>query len=1079
MSIVTVNQVPNRAFDANSVSVRSVRKSIQKVIPINDLSDLNGKAGGNGTHGTPGRDGSFGDNCPNGHDGTDGSDGGPGEHGRDSKNASILLHGTLEDFNIEVKIVRTLNCPSDSHVDWNNIIYVRKANYNFPLDESQGIVLIKAIGGNGGNGGQGGDGGNGGAGGPGGIGHDGLSGFNAYSLGTPGRDGGSDGIGHDGSSGFNAYSFRAPGWDEEDRGNEGNGRNGGDGGDGGNGGNGGDGGKGGNAGNGGHIQVISADPQLFMLIEIDCRAGRKGNGGAAGKGGCFGSGGSGGLGGCGGWGWNAAPMGLPGKDGKYGSCGVNGHPGSDGSDGCAASDGSVEYVVIDANNHICQRRPDKYHTSVVGYTITDGNEDGIYKPNSNCFVTDVEWINNGAMILPAGAILSFRSTDYISADANDGILLQGANVGNNLHNYDQYTCHMNSIRATSLSQPYIQRVQLASQIHPLNRIFSGSEVSTNLICQYPIQIKEIKIPFVLCPNELAIATVTFTNLSTEVYGTCPRSLGSVKCRFSLHSFIQVVPASRNEAYVYHMTMDGCGIFEINKILPNSTKQIRFAIISSADTQNLYYDNLVWNLDLLLCDTVIEKHQNNIRIVPKFVPSERTDILLITDSLFTRAEFLAYQNLFRLLNYSSRYCDIQKYGSLNNSELIWLHTANIIIFIYSNPKSKFNMIPPHLLLQHMNSSDYAGFICIGNCKIDELDFAIFDYKNLSFRNINHENKSEMINHRRSRIGFGQPDDGRLSKKANKKRMKIQRQCGDEFLYQVVYDNTISTVSQCRLATAYEKTYVIQSKLNARFCNRLILVNSCMPFKMEAHFNANQQAYVNTMYKPKSYHKSQSSKITENGIDLNSNFGRLLCALLCCQGFERSVAMLSQNSDLTKLMFIKDSHQLSFNQILVSLAMSTIEREYDRGVMEFPLSKQILQQIFKAITRENIAKNDTRKTALANILYLLIQSLSGYIESKTCCYFSWHNLTRERKQRHQLIEILNDLRSLSNYEIGSNKNVNEEVEVLQLQKLANLTFPITDKRDNCVRSVAEIQAWNEEQQMNKARSLIEEQSCFEFF
>ncbi|CAF4820296.1 unnamed protein product, partial [Rotaria socialis] len=114
------------------------------------------------------------------------------------------------------------------------------------------------------------------------------------------------------------------------------------------------------------------------------------------------------------------------------------------------------------------------------------------------------------MILPAGAILSFRSTDYISADANDGILLQGANVGSNLHNYDQYTCHMNSIRATSLSQPYIQRVQLTSQIHPLNRILSGSEVSTNLICQYPIQIKEIKIPFVLCPNELAIATVTFT-----------------------------------------------------------------------------------------------------------------------------------------------------------------------------------------------------------------------------------------------------------------------------------------------------------------------------------------------------------------------------------------------------------------------------------------------------------------------------------------------------------------------------------------------------------------------------------------
>ncbi|CAF5115795.1 unnamed protein product, partial [Rotaria magnacalcarata] len=215
----------------------------------------------------------------------------------------------------------------------------------------------------------------------------------------------------------------------------------------------------------------------------------------------------------------------------------------------------------------------------------------------------------------------------------------------------------------------------------------------------------------------------------------------------------------------------------------------------------------------------------------------------------------------------------------------------------------------------------GFICIGNCEIDELDFAIFDYNNLSCGNTNDENKSEKINHRWSSIGFGQPDDDRLRKKANKKRVKIQEQYGHEFLYQVVYDNTIRTVSQCCWATAYEKTYVLQSKLNARFGNRLILVNSCMPFKMEAPFKA------------KTNSKSQSSKITQNVIDLNSNFG-------------------SQNNDLTKFTFVKDSHQLNFSQILASLAMSTIEREYDRGVLEFPLSKQIVQQIFKDISRVNL-------------------------------------------------------------------------------------------------------------------------------
>ncbi|CAF4466223.1 unnamed protein product, partial [Adineta steineri] len=128
--------------------------------------------------------------------------------------------------------------------------------------------------------------------------------------------------------------------------------------------------------------------------------------------------GQGGSAGSGGWG------GRGGSGGSGGTNGSDGCAGSDGRDGLAANSGSIQYAVVDVHGNITETGSDKYNVSVYGYTINDANNDGIYEPNSFFFITNVTWINNGAMNLPSGSILSFPSTEYITTDMNDISILQ-------------------------------------------------------------------------------------------------------------------------------------------------------------------------------------------------------------------------------------------------------------------------------------------------------------------------------------------------------------------------------------------------------------------------------------------------------------------------------------------------------------------------------------------------------------------------------------------------------------------------------------------------------------------------------
>jgi hypothetical protein len=204
-----------------------------------------------------------------------------------------------------------------------------------------------------------------------------------------------------------------------------------------------------------------------------------------------------------------------------------------------------------------------------------------------------------------------------------------------------------------------------------------------------------------------------------------------------------------------------------------------------------------------------------------------------------------------------------------------------------------------------------------------------------------------------------------------------------------------------------------------------------------------------------------------IDLNSHFGRLVCAILCYQGFEKSYAMIGENSELINYTFIKHIDKFSFHQLLVSLAMSIIEREYDRGSLGFFSTEQLMIEITNVIKQETRAELN-RTVNMNSWSYLLIQALHEYIDSKFFNSFPWCGCTTKAKQRHKLQDFLNDIHSLIVTEIPKNKQMYADVRKLRLQTLAILQFPASDKREECIRSFVEIQPWQIEQRIKEISS-----------
>ncbi len=642
-----------------------------------------GFAGQNGEHGTNGLNAQRGfitvisaNNGKPGQAGCDGSDGGEGGLGTAGTHASdvvVDVDGIPEELIISGRISLTTNLGG-------------------LLNEH--VLFINCRGGDGGAGGCGGQGGRGGNGGKGGKGCD-------------GSDASADG------------------------GNGGHGGNGGKGADGGNGGNGGGGGDGGYAGNGGTCIVKAHDPCLLMLVEIDCSCGTPGKGGNEAQGGDGGNGGLGGVGGRGGTGKSSSVGsgtsgtiglaagdttshsssrgrdGYPGRHGADGRAGRNGVNGPPGIDGRMAKHGNIQWIHYSAqDNRIISASDQRYDAEVVAFTVTSSNHDGIFEPNKQIIISDLQILNSGGMPIPEGATVFFPSIQGINFLPTKYYLPGGLEPTRKFTVPEIFKGRLVDQPPPNAPGPFKSSVNVVSRIEMLGRPFEKSFHTRKLDVQYPVKLAYSRSFESLGKGEVSCINIGIQNISALPYGNCLKSGGTVIVQLHFDRRIAVIASGQTQMQnipfeVYHKPeIPDSTFIKVLEIPPRST--VNLQVVIQMDAQAELFDRCMWQADLILRGKLIEYSQICIRVAPIYAPIEPpADILFITSQNVTRKQYTLWQLLFDSLRVSVDFWDVDKYNGLSvdsTTEAQHLKT-------WKGPRYKGKlMLYPYCDLKNLNSLD---------------------------------------------------------------------------------------------------------------------------------------------------------------------------------------------------------------------------------------------------------------------------------------------------------------------------------------------------------------------------------------
>ena len=645
-----------------------------------------GRHGAHGHTGQAGHPGSAGYAGSNGGGyGGQGGPGGPGARGADGERGNNAT--AASDVNISIF--------GDAHTLYVDGTSKFSANLGGPKAEE--VLFVTCRGGDGGHGGRGGDGGMGGYGGQGGYGGMGMNGANSSS-----------------SQG----------------GNGGPGGNGGNGGNGGQGGNGGKGGDGGHAGNGGMCVIQTAIPELFMLVEADCSAGKKGNAGNGGNGGLGGAGGLGGIGGSGGRGGRggsskrggttyhyphgfSGPYGLPGHKGNPGP---NGMAGTRGINGNAARDGGILWVVSSPEGGILYESPTRYDAQVTGYDVVSAIDDGIFEPNERILVSGCRVVNNGGLPLPSGATAFMPSTQTIKFEPTQYELPSEQMLPN--HSFVVPITYYGRIfdqPSPNVPGPFVSAAEFHPRVELLGRPFEKSFLCKKLIVQYPVKLAYLRCSENLGRGEVSVLEVGVQNISTMPYGDSPGSGGRVFLQLHLDSrLIPVGSANINASSVpYTITFDpnvrDSLYIKLHDIPAGQTVNVQVTI--QMESRAELFDRCLWQADLYLREKLIEYNFDKIRVTPFYTPQEPTaDVLMITDNALTRKEFVFWQKALEILNLSVDFWDAVRYNGISvdqttnaRHQTSWEGRYKGKLILY--PHCRLDLLWGSDIVRHFHGPDY--------------------------------------------------------------------------------------------------------------------------------------------------------------------------------------------------------------------------------------------------------------------------------------------------------------------------------------------------------------------------------------
>ena len=596
--------IPENSALVRSAGERASRKPHGLVI---DVSGADGKSAQDGHKGNNGIKGGIRDHYGDRNDGRSGSNGEQGARGKEGTDGASGRN-------------LILNLTGDaSHLDL-NIPGCCSEVADLGGETCEEVILVNCRGGDGGDGGSGGDGGDG-------------------------------GDGEDGRKG-------------EQR------SDGGHGGDGGAGGQGGTGGRGGNAGSGGLCVIQATDSRLLMLVEADCRAGQGGDGGQGGRGGEGGKRGFGGEGGM----WeeldasdptqSETVTGMRGKPGMAGSSGANGELGSS---GLAGRDGGTLWVVKDTSGEVLHSSDVRYNAEVTSLEVSGLQCSNVFEPNQQLNISNVTVVNSGGLPLPAGAVLSFPSTETVRFDPTTFTLPELA-VGETLVVPMTFHGRIFDQESPNSPGPLDTEAKLSPRIELLGRPFEKSLLEQKLIITHPLTISFALSRKTVSRGEVTCLEIGIENVSRQTYGCLNDTNGSawvqvhMDCRLIPLGVLASSESQQQDTFPYQVTFDSkipdSMYIEIKEIRPGEVLVIPIAVQMESYAE--LCDICVWQADLWLRGKLIEYKIQEVRVSPAYStvssPSLLGDILMITSDKIKQDQFQFWKRIFELLGVSVDYWD---------------------------------------------------------------------------------------------------------------------------------------------------------------------------------------------------------------------------------------------------------------------------------------------------------------------------------------------------------------------------------------------------------------------------------------
>ena len=631
--------IPATCRDSNVIehtSIRALSKPHGFTVFACGVNGQRGIDGTRGSQGISGTSGFSGGGCGgSGSRGGDGFPGGPGSNGTrgaDATEASDV-------------ILNVWGNPDELHTSGTCEVTALLGGV-----QCEEVLFVNSHGGNGGDGGHGGPGGFGGSGGMGGHGASGSPGFSSAS--GPGGNGGPGGRG-------------------------------GDGGNGGAGGPGGQGGDGGHCGFGGQCVIQTQDPRLFVLIEVDCMAGKPGIGGSGGNGGPGGSGGSGGHGGPGGHGGSggsyrdangnihryssgsSGPSGASGFRGSDGPSGLNGTPGINGQ---PAPHGGILWVVSSDSGGVVAQSGTRYDAHVTNLRIASGIDDGIFEPNERVIITEMLMVNDGGLDLPSGAEALIPSTPTIKFEPIRYTLPE-VSSRNSFVIPVSYYGRIFDQPPPNKPGPFVSKAEFIPRIELLGRPFERSFFKQTLVVQYPVKLAFMRCPENLGRGEVGTLEIGVQNISQMPYGSCEGSGGKVDLRIHLDQRIIPVAAANigmstvPYTVTYDSTIKDSMYIQMHSIPPGETVVVSITI--QMESRAELFDRCLWQADVYLRDKLIEYNFDKIRVSPYYTPRDPpADVLMVTSSAISRREFVFWQTILESFNVTVDFWDTDRYNGFS-------------------------------------------------------------------------------------------------------------------------------------------------------------------------------------------------------------------------------------------------------------------------------------------------------------------------------------------------------------------------------------------------------------------------------